>query len=146
VSQEEHVRTSVSTRISAATAVVITVLGSGSAAASPLHHDQLPSDRQLVQVASASERPPTGEVDARLNDIIDTRDVDDADLLRGWRAELAELSERLRGPEVPPEYKQAVDKLVGKLGYAEKKVGSPEFPSIGRAVHDAAHDALRSPH
>lgn len=92
------------------------------------------------------EFSPTGEVDARLNNIVDTCDVDDADLLRGWRAELAELSERLRGPEVPPEYKQAVDKLVGKLGYAEKKVGSPEFPSIGRAVHDAAQDALRAPH
>lgn len=92
------------------------------------------------------EFSPTGEVDARLNDIVATGDVDDAELLRGWGAVLVELSERLRGPEVPPEYKQAVDKLIGKLGYAEKKVGSPEFPSIGRAVHDAAHDALRSPH
>ena len=139
-------RTTVSTRVPAAIAVAITLLGSGSAAASPLHHDQLRCDRQLVQVASTPDRPPTGEVDARLNDIIDTRAVDDAELLRGWRAELAELSERLRGPEVPREYKEAVDRLVGQLGYAEKKVGSPEFPSIGRAVHDAADDALRTPH
>lgn len=137
-------RTSVSTRVSAA--VAITLLGSGFAAASPPHHDQLRRDRQLAQAAPASDRAPTGQVDARLNNIIDTRDIDDAELLRNWRAELAELSERLRGPEIPPEYKQAIDRLVGKLGYAEKKVGSPEFPSIGRAVHDAARDALRTPH
>lgn len=139
-------RTSVSTRISAASAIAITLLGSGFASASPPHDDRLQCDRQLARVEPAPDRPPTGEVDARLNDIIDTRDVDDAELLRGWRVELAELSERLRGPEVPPEYKEAVDKLVGQLGYAEKKVGSPEFPSIGRAVHDAADDALRTPH
>lgn len=139
-------RTSVSTRIAAVSAIAVTVVGSGFASASPAHHERLQRDRQLERVEPVPDRPPTGEVDARLNDIVDTRDIDDAELLRGWRAELAELSERLRGPEVPPEYKQAIDRLVGKLGYAEKKVGSPEFPSIGRAVHDAARDALRTPH
>lgn len=139
-------RTSVSTRFPAVIAIAITLFGSGFASASPPHHDRLQCDRQLARVELAPNRPPTGEVDARLNNIIDTRDVDDAELLRNWRAELAELSERLRGPEVPPEYKQAIDRLVGKLGYAEKKVGSPEFPSIGRAVHDAARDALDTPH
>ena len=120
-------RTSVSTRVSAA--VAITLLGSGFAAASPPHHDQLRRDRQLAQAAPASDRAPTGQVDARLNNIIDTRDIDDAELLRG-----------------PPEHKQAVDRLVGELGDAEEKVGSPDFPSIGRVAHDAAHDALRTPH